>query len=192
MIIGVSGYARVGKDTVADILVQDAGFERIAFADKLRECLYALDPIVLWDYEFGELQTGVQPFMPLKYVIDTYGWDGYKATGWGTHIRKYLQRFGTEVGRDLLGDNIWVDSTFMTLDMTKNYVVADCRFKNEAEAITRKGGQVWRINRQGVGPVNDHVSEIGLDHWPFDKIINNHASIEDLREKVLSHVQISS
>lgn len=184
MIIGISGYARAGKDTVADILVEDHGFERLAFADKLRECLYEMDPIVLWDYEFGELEPGIQPFLPLKFVIDTYTWDGYKATGWGTHIRKYLQRFGTEVGRELLGNNIWVDSTFMTLDSAKNYVVTDCRFINEAKAITTRHGKVWRVNRPGVLPINDHISEIGLDKWPFDVILDNDSTINDLREKV--------
>jgi hypothetical protein len=184
MIIGLSGYARVGKDAVADILVENFGFERLAFADKLRECLYAMDPIVLWDYEFGDLPEGVQPFLPLKFIIDTYTWDGYKSTGWGKHIRKYLQRFGTEVGRELLGDNIWVEATLIDLDRTKNYVVTDCRFLNEATAITTKAGKVWRINRPGVHPVNDHISEIGLDMWPFDVVIPNDGTLNDLKEVV--------
>jgi 50S ribosomal subunit-associated GTPase HflX len=46
MIIGLSGYAQVGKDTVANILVQHHGYKRVAFADKIRECLFALDPII--------------------------------------------------------------------------------------------------------------------------------------------------
>lgn len=188
MIIAISGYARAGKDTIADILTEDAGFERIAFADKLRECLYALNPIISADSLCG----GEVEFVYLQDMVNHYGWDGIKKSLYAEEARRLLQRFGTEVGREILGNNIWVDATFITLDVTKNYVVTDCRFRNEAEATTRKGGQVWRVNRPGVGPINDHISEIGLDHWPFDKIINNHSSIEDLREKVLSHVEISS
>ena len=42
VIIGLSGYAQSGKDTVANILVQHYGYKRVAFADKIRECLFAL------------------------------------------------------------------------------------------------------------------------------------------------------
>ena len=36
MIIGLSGYARSGKDTVAELLVLNYGFKRVAFADGIR------------------------------------------------------------------------------------------------------------------------------------------------------------
>jgi dephospho-CoA kinase len=45
MIVGISGYARSGKDEAAKALVE-MGFERRAFADKLREFLLALNPMV--------------------------------------------------------------------------------------------------------------------------------------------------
>ena len=46
MIIGLSGYAQSGKDTVAKVLIEEYGFTRIAFADKIREFLYDLNPQV--------------------------------------------------------------------------------------------------------------------------------------------------
>ncbi len=189
MIVGISGYARSGKDTVADILVNDLGYIKISWADKLRECLYALDPIILWSASFGPLQDSVQPYMPLKWIIDTYGWDGYKSTGWYPHIRVLLQRFGTEVGRQIINDNIWVDLGLKNLDSDKNYVIPDTRFINEAEAIRDHKGLIFRVNRNGIKPVNDHVSEIGLDDYRFDVIFNNNGSIEDLREKVITNVE---
>ena len=39
-IVGLSGYARSGKDEAAKVLVEEFGFTRVAFADKLREVLY--------------------------------------------------------------------------------------------------------------------------------------------------------
>lgn len=177
MIIGISGYARTGKDSVADILVNDFGFERLAFADKLRECVYALNPVISYGKTWGSP-------LYLQPIVDLHGWDGVKSTPFGPEVRRLLQRFGTEVGRNILGQNVWVDATFAVTDATKNYIITDCRFRNEAMGILRKGGKMWRINRPGVGPVNDHISEIGLDNFSFDATINNDGSLTDLQESV--------
>jgi hypothetical protein len=180
MIIGISGYARTGKDEVSKVLVEEFGFERLAFADKLRECVYALNPVII--HESG-LNRGIFTAF-LQDIIDEYGWDGVKSTGYGPEVRRLLQRFGTEVGRNILGQNIWVDATFMVTDVTKNYIVTDCRFRNEALGIIKKDGAVWRINRPGVGPINDHISEIGLDDFPFNAVINNDGDLTDLADSV--------
>ncbi len=52
MIIGLTGYAQSGKDTVANILVERYGFTRVAFADKIREFLYETNP--MYDSIAGE------------------------------------------------------------------------------------------------------------------------------------------
>jgi hypothetical protein len=49
MIIGLSGYAQSGKDTVAKILVDHYGFRRVAFADKIKEMVLETNPIVFID-----------------------------------------------------------------------------------------------------------------------------------------------
>jgi len=179
MIIGISGYARSGKDSVANILVQDFGFERRAFADKLREALYALNPIIAYDWDLA------RPIY-LGEVISMYGWDGIKSSRYADEVRRLLQRMGTEVGRETLGQNIWVNATFDSLEPGKNYVFTDCRFINEATAVRNdyEGGQVWRVSRPNVGPANDHISEVGLDNWIFDAKIHNNGTLTDLRESV--------
>lgn len=184
MIIGLSGYARSGKDSVADVLATEFGFQKIAFADKLRECLYELNPVILWDQNETKVYEAILDYMPLKWIIDTYGWDGYKDTGWNKHIRIMLQRMGTDVGRNILGGDIWRDATLRVMDLTKDYVVTDCRFQNEAYMVAREGGKVWRVNRPGVGPANDHISEVGLDDYPFDTIIPNDGDLTYLAKTV--------
>ena len=183
MIIGLSGYARSGKDTVAEILVENHGFIRVAFADKLREALYALNPIIGHENEMY----GLLGLVYLQDVIDEYGWDGVKSTVYGPEVRRLLQRMGTEVGREILGENIWVNAAIEPLRIDEDYVFTDCRFVNEAKATKFYEGQVWRVNRPGVGPANDHISEIGLDNWPFDVVIENAGSIGDLADKVFHH-----
>jgi hypothetical protein len=173
-IIGLSGYAQSGKDTAYDVLM-NFGYERFAFADTLRKALYALDPIaqVLKDgyaYHVSEL-------------VDTDGWDGTK-TNPLTDVRRLLQRLGTEVGRNIIGENVWVDTTLNSIPDATRAVITDVRFPNEAKAIKELGGQVWRIERPGTGPANAHPSETALDDFPFDTTLFNDGTLEDFQNRV--------
>lgn len=172
MIVGLSGYARSGKDEAAKVLVEEYGFTRIAFADKLRDFLLAVDPIVGIDFFDHETYR-------LSDIIKDFGWDGYKETVDADEIRGLLQRLGTEAGRNVLWDSIWIDAAFHGLDPAGNYVVTDCRFPNEAEAVRERGGSVVRIDRRGVGPANGHASETSLDDYEFDYRIDNSGTLEE-------------
>lgn len=186
-LVGLSGYARSGKDEAAKVLVDLYGFKRVAFADKLREVLYALDPFV----EFKPYHNwGIDPpagfsRVRLAEVIDVYGWDGYKETEFGEEIRRLLQRLGTEAGRNLLGENIWVDAALTGHHEDDRIVVTDVRFPNEAQAIKAAGGIIVRVERPGVAAANAHVSERALDDWKFDYTLeNNIDGLENWREVV--------
>lgn len=172
MIIGLSGYARSGKDTAADHLISRHGFTRYSFAAPMKEAMYKLNPIVHSD-TIGEFR--------YKNLVDVYGLDSAKESN--PEIRRLLQVFGTEVGREMFGENFWVDLALNSIK-EENVVISDVRFKNEADAIRSIGGQVWRINRHGVGPVTDHSSEIDLDDYPFDHIIDNDYSVLDLNNVI--------
>lgn len=155
-------------------MLTDDGFQRIAFADIMRDFLYRLNPII--DYHES---------WRVKDIIDEVGWDGYKSHPLGNEVRELMQRLGTECGRELLGENIWVDSALKDVHPDKDYIVTDCRFVNEANAIRNRGGKVIRIERPGIGPANGHSSEVSLDSWNFDHVIANDGTIDDLREKLL-------
>lgn len=176
-LIGLSGYAQSGKDTVGSILVENHGFTRVSFADKLRECLYALNPLV--GCSTGYLKP--DETAPVQHFVDKFGWEWTKAN---TGSRELLQRLGTEVGRNILGENVWVDAALKGLDWNGSYVVTDVRFPNEYDAITARLGAVWRIERPGTEPVNAHPSETALDDRVFDLYLHNEGSIEDLEVMV--------
>lgn len=186
-IIGLSGYARSGKDEVAKFLIEAHGFKRVAFADKLREVLYALNPIVVADYKHhGMVPDGYDGPVYRRFaeVIEQYGWDGYKESPFSDELRQLMQRMGTEAGRQTLWDSIWVDAALTGHDEDARLVVTDCRFPNEAQAIKDRGGKVWRVSRPGVGPANAHASETSLDDWSFDGRIENDGTLMDLRSSV--------
>lgn len=177
MILGLSGYARSGKDTAAEGL-ELFGFTRVSFADKLREFILLLNPIV--DVEYGVSRVRVRD------VIEEHGWDGYKSSKHGNEVRELLQRLGTECGRELIDDDIWVNPV---INLYKNnevarLVIPDVRFPNEAKAIKKAGGYVVRIHRPGVLPANGHKSEVALDDWPFDAVLDNDSTVDELRRRV--------
>ena len=186
MLVGLSGYAGAGKDEAAKALVQQRGFTRIAFADVLRDMAYAINPFVL---EVTEDEEDLIIVRRLQDVIDGYGWDFSKNEF--PDVRRLLQRLGTEAGREILGENIWVDTALARAE--GDIVVTDMRFPNELEAVEQQDGITIRIERPGVGPRNDHASETSLsDHSLFRHIITNDGGIEELHNKVLAIVDDES
>lgn len=184
MLIAVSGYARSGKDSIANILVDEHGFRRIAFADVMRDMLLAIDPIVYQVHpqkkrglrERPEQNTRVSQLVAYK------GWD-YAKTEY-PEIRRLLQTLGTDAGRRYLGENVWVDAAMRHVNAGDDVVFSDCRFTNEASATKARGGFVWRVNRPGVDAVNAHESERGLDTWRFDATIPNGGTLDQLAHRV--------
>lgn len=172
-IIGISGYAGVGKDAVADILVTRYKFSKAGFADPLRDMLTALNPVV----------TAPGPrSLRYRHVVDILGYT--KAKQRIPEVRRLLQRMGTEAGRDVLGEDVFVNATMHRLTEGVDWVLPDMRFPNELAAVQAAGGVTVRMARPGVTAINDHPSETALDDAVFDHIIINDGTIESLRYKV--------
>ena len=167
MIIGLSGYARSGKNTVADMLGEQ--YRQVSFAEPMREAMLKLNPLIVGDSRLSD-------------IVDEEGWHGAKTYG---EVRRLLQVFGTEVGREMFGPMFWVNIAMTGVESGDNVVFTDVRFRNEAESIKLSGGEIWRVNREGVEAVNAHVSEHSLDNWRFDRVINNNGTLNDLRVQIL-------
>jgi hypothetical protein len=167
MIIGLTGYAQSGKDTVANVLVERYGFTRIAFADKIREYLYEINPV--YDYIAGDM-------LFIRAKVDRDGWEEAKKF---PYIRRLLQTSGV-AARKLFGEDFWIKQALKDIEFGGDYVITDVRFQNEADAIKSMGGQIWRIKRLGVDPVNSHVSETQMDGYPVDQIFINNSTLDDL------------
>ena len=163
--IGLVGYSQSGKDTVADILVKNYGYTRVAFADKIREFLYGLNPMV-----------ACSPTGYLQDLVNLVGWDAAKQE---PQVRRLLQDLGNSA-RKTIDENVWVTLALGNIDVNQRVVITDVRFENEAMMIKLMGGQLWRVKRVGVGPVNDHVSESELEGYKVDQIFVNNGTIEDL------------
>lgn len=108
-----------------------------------------------------------------------------------TSVRDFLQKLGTDGLREGLHTNVWVNALMADYKCVPadrapggwdcdNWIITDTRFPNEAKAIKKAGGILIRVERPGVKPVNSHASEVGLDDYDFDYVINNDGSLEDL------------
>jgi hypothetical protein len=100
--------------------------------------------------------------------------------------RKILQLLGTEAGRFIIHDDIWINSMFSDYKPdTSNWITTDTRFPNELEAVKERGGITIVVKRPETDHLaGDHASETALDNSTFDEVIVNDGSLEDLIEKV--------
>lgn len=178
MIVGLTGPARCGKNTIADHLVANHGFTRFAFSDALyREVTeaFGLPESYLRYEETKDTPTGV---LALEHSNDdqfvlavcrAFGWviDGPEV-GRGRSPREILQWWGTEYRRAQDPD-YWVKKLDETLQkhfsssavFPLKVAVDGVRFQNE-EAYLRGlvGFEMWHIHRPNGPAVASHVSEV--------------------------------
>lgn len=163
MIIGLTGKARSGKDTIADIITKLYGYEHYWFSKPMKE---ACRTIFGWNdaHLYGDL----------KEVVDER---------YGTSPRHALQTLGTEWGRGHIRESIWLDVARSHIEKG-NVVVSDVRFDNEAELIKELGGIVIQVERGDAPDVLDHASEKGVHFHLVDYLVQNDGTISELEDKV--------
>lgn len=166
MIIGISGKARAGKDTLADYLAQNYGFIKVAFADEIKvKC--CIDFKLSYEQLYGSL----------KETKD----HRYDKTP-----REILQAMG-QFYRSI-NVNFWVDKCINKVSLDKNYVITDVRRDNEYYAIKNINGKIIRINRDNIlrGYISnsEDISETDLVNHDFDLNIENNGTLINLYNKL--------
>lgn len=177
MLVGLNGLKGSGKDTVGEYLVNEWGFERLSFAEKLKESaasLFDIDPI-MWEVWKNDPKAKVA-------LINDYG----KILNRGSVIpvRVFLQRYGTEAHRDIFGQDFWVDHAMKGVDPNKNYVFTDARFENELQRIKSLGGYNLQILRPELSNEDSHASEVPPPRHLIDYSVDNDGDFERLYSQV--------
>lgn len=222
MIIGISGKMRSGKNTVASIIqyliykdkVKDSslslntflsntfigdsssGFIQKSFAKKLKEIVSILTGISVEDLDKQEVKDSRLPECWHKFDDNNHYVEP-------DNVRELLQTLGTDLLRNQLHPNVFVNALFVDyitkkysigidkyghqtiVDKYPNWIIVDCRFKNELQAIKDRDGIVIRVNRNNsLFKSVIHESETDLDSATFDYVIDNNGTIEELVVKV--------
>lgn len=192
MIIGICGLIGSGKGTVADILVEKHGFQKLSFADALKDGVAAMFnwPRHLLEGDTDESRTWREQEDPF--------WS--KEMGRIVSPRLVLQLIGTEAMRVGFFDGVWVSIVKQKLVMHPDvdWVLPDTRFPNEIQMLKSVGGQVWRVRRgkdpawfvdyvaNEKTPQDIHPSEWAWARSEFDQIIFNDLNLDELKYRVRS------
>lgn len=170
-LIGLAGYKGSGKSTAAKYLREEKGFRVVPMASVLKDMLAT----------FGLSERQIHG--DLKEEPDPGILCG-KSPRWA------MQTLGTEWGRELIGDDVWIRAWWAKVEREAAYCDSvsprpgmlkaccdDVRFANEAEFIRSKGGIIAMIERPG-HEGGEHASE----QLPFqpDHLIRNDGPVRDL------------
>ena len=223
MIIGISGKIGSGKDTIGSIIqyLTDENVKGMTYEDWYAANVYSVyQNYGKWNIkkfagklkEIASLLTGI----PVEMFEDQEFKQSFiLGEEWGTvrpnplnvvpvfedvqfnelmSVRELLQKLGTEVMRDGLHTNVWVNALFADYKRPKmsehnpsNWIITDMRFPNELAAVNDVNGLTIRVVRPQIETANfkpQHASETSLDSAEFDYTIVNDSTIEELVKKV--------
>lgn len=175
MLIGLAGRKASGKSTVAHYMCTQHGFDEVALADPIKDGLVAM-------------------LGPLGFKRDHFDDPKLKeltAEEFGVSPRRMMQTLGTEWGRNLIDEDMWITIAEARIEAMRlggfcpAIVVSDIRRSNEAAWIRRMGGRVWEIDTlQGSAGRDPHISEIGIAGHERDEVICNMGTLDELYAKV--------
>jgi hypothetical protein len=178
-IIAICGAKRSGKDLLAIHIINKYGYEKISFAEPLKE-------IVKLIFNFNDIQVGLDEYTNNNDGIEKDIIDDR----WGITPRKALQFIGTEVLQNKIQELIpgikrdyFANILLSKIKNDKYYVITDLRFLHEYEKIKNLDVFFIRIIRPTNINNDLHSSETEYMNIPCDIEIINDGSIKDYINK---------
>lgn len=208
-IIGVGGYKTSGKDEFARGLVDGLDYHSRGMSDILDEFLLKQDPFILirkgepgWDHPSAAFDSSGHVILPYTLVRAEVSYTEAKKI---RDVRRLLQSTGTDAGRTLIHEDVWVSKAIRsagaiaTENRADGYatVITGIRYPNELEMIHEFGGvAVWidrpiitALHEQALAsqdPLAQHSSEVTLGADDFDIVLTNDGTINDLHRLALA------
>jgi hypothetical protein len=182
MILAIAGKKGSGKDTLADILVDEYDFRKVSLADELKVMCsrifeYPLDenynprlkekkwssPIIISPTHVGRISKYLteRDFDVTDEMVNSMlrvGKEKIMETP-----RQLLQFVGTDMIRNIVDPDVWIKLTKITLVNYEGHaVIPDARFENERLAFRDVGGKLALIVRPSIEieySADNHESE---------------------------------
>lgn len=206
MLICLSGKSRAGKDELANVLVRDFKYVKVAFADGLRELASSVFDMPA--NQFTDADKKEAPFLYpirldeehlahiLSFIENEWKIEVNKAakdkmlTLVGTEMktpRKLLQTIGTEVVRDCIDDLFWIKALEHKIQNLADVVITDARFSGERQFAREKGALMCLVKRPSLQSNDSHRAENDLgDDTEYNIIFNNDDSLGRFKIEVNS------
>jgi hypothetical protein len=189
-LIGLTGPAGAGKDTVAQCLQAAAGFHITAFADPLRDEVANAFGIPVEFLTAREAKEYPISALAICRCSDA----GFRLTMAGQlsmaprSPRQIMQWWGTEYRR-AQDVTWWTKRTNHRIEMARLHgdplAITDVRFPDEADLIRRHGGSIWQVKRPGLQATEGtHASAVTGNEFAPDVVIENDGGLDDLRMAV--------
>jgi len=156
-IVGITGVAGSGKDTLANYLVRVAGYKRYALADPIKE---ELNRMFRWSPAQWEDRVWKETYLEA-----------------GRTPREWAQWLGARIR--VVDPDWWIDELLERSYDDGNLnrtVISDVRYNNEAKIIGNLGGVVLQVTRHEAGPVTAHESENGVATNLIHEVLDNNGS----------------
>lgn len=185
-IIGLTGFAGAGKDTVCDLLqARRCGIARAAFADALKvECAAAFG-VDLALFTSPALKNTPTPALAAWRSIDPAFTRrlGQLALLPELTPRTIMQQWGDH-RRDQVPDyfvrRIEPSVASARALGCRAIVITDVRYGNELAWLRAHGGALWRVTRPGSKPRSGHSSEWAIADEPADVTLPNDSTVDAL------------
>ena len=176
-LLGVGGKKTAGKDTFASLLGDD--WVVIGMSDPLYDVLLELNPKITYEVDGDATNTTYLS----DYLHNVCGGDWTLAKR-NSDVREMLQRLGTNVVRNMVDEDAWVDMMAVRVlqlhSEGKNVAVTGIRFPNELARIKDMGGSSVWVENSRIDSLDTHISELSLVSQDFDFIVYNNGSLDDL------------
>lgn len=185
-LIGISGRMESGKDTAAKVIQELSRpqgsvfyewekWEIKKYAGKLKQIASLLTGISVEKFEDQEFK---RSYLGSEWKVgETEGGIPIRMT-----VRLFLQKLGTEALRDGLHTNTWINALYADWKEDSKWIITDCRFRNEFDAIKSRGGKVIYLERgESNGDPHPSETEMMLFKDECDCQIDNNGSLEDLK-----------
>lgn len=170
MLIGIVGYERTGKDTVADYIVDNYYYEKIPMAEPIKQ----ICKIVFgWnnsqlnnDKDTIDSKTNIKPRDMMKWI--------------GTDIFQYMM-YDKFPNINIDKKTIWTNYITNNCKNLNNTIIPDIRFLHEAEFIKKNNGILIYVDK--IEKKEQYEILNILENYDY-VTLDNHNTIHDLYKNI--------